>query len=208
MATEHDGLDDEPPSVPRTESAYGRAGRSAWCTAENFMREEWRSAVGYAMRIGAPREEAEDLVQETFILVSKHWPTIKNPKAWTMLVIRRKYIDFLRGQREISTELLPDQASYLFQGSLADTPHDSYAATELRRELGVALTALPPDEQLCVLMAMSGSTGREIAVAIGRSPVATRALLSKTRKRIAQMLMLDRRRRRRGEGPDSKEESP
>ncbi|MDH6604438.1 RNA polymerase sigma factor (sigma-70 family) [Streptomyces sp. SAI-208] len=189
------------------ESGYGRVGRDEWLTAEDFMRQEWSNAVGYAKRMGVPPAMAEDVVQDIFIRADKDWSTIKDPRPWVQKAIRNAYIDYLRARREISTDLLPDQAAYLHQGSVAETPHDRYAAAELQRELGVALTSLSTDERLCLLMSMNGSSLEEIALEIRRSPDATKALLCRTRQRIRRMLQLDRRRRQGGPGRGDKEKS-
>jgi DNA-directed RNA polymerase specialized sigma24 family protein len=66
-----------------------------------------------------------------------------------------------------------------------------FEAWSLGPEIRQALGALPRAGRTSILMAADGYSGREIATAVGRSELATRALLCRTRRTLRDMLRGD-----------------
>ena len=59
---------------------------------------------------------------------------------------------------------------------------------EIRTDLLDALAALPADGRIALVMAAHGSTGQEIAAALGKSETATRTALYRARIRLREQL--------------------
>ena len=63
---------------------------------EECFQELERPLILYAYQIVKKREEARDLVQETFLRLSKQEDQIEFPKAWLYRTLRNLSISFLR----------------------------------------------------------------------------------------------------------------
>ena len=125
---------------------------------------------------------AEDLAQDALVAALVQWPSTGvpgNPGAWLTAVARRRYIDGVRRQVPVGTELAARLASVLevvyliFNEGYAATSGDSWTRAELCEEamrLGRMLAALAPGEPemhgLVALMEIQASriparTGRD-----------------------------------------------
>jgi DNA-directed RNA polymerase specialized sigma24 family protein len=69
-----------------------------------------------------------------------------------------------------------------------DTPERQCLAAERQQHVGSAMASVSPRARTGLLMAADGYSGREIALAIGRSETATRALLSRARRTVRASL--------------------
>ena len=65
----------------------------------------------------------------------------------------------------------------------------SLASSEVRRDLLEALAALPIEGRIAIVMASRGSTGQEIATALGKSETATRTILYRARIKVREQLL-------------------
>ena len=118
---------------------------------------------GFGMRMCGEREDARDIVQETFIKAFESLKTLKEPKAlksWlyrvasnACLMKRRK--GKFEPQRELSLEdLMPkdaDSAAFEVPDD-ADAPDDSMARNETRRAVHDAIRSLPPHYRVVLLL--------------------------------------------------------
>jgi len=118
---------------------------------------------GFGLRMCGEREDARDVVQETFIKAFESLKTLKEPKAlksWlyrvasnACLMKRRK--GKFEPQRELSLEdLMPkDAGSAAFEvPDDADAPDDSVARNETRRAVREAIRSLPPHYRIVLLL--------------------------------------------------------
>ncbi|HET7828382.1 MAG TPA: sigma-70 family RNA polymerase sigma factor [Candidatus Limnocylindrales bacterium] len=130
---------------------------------------------------------AEDIVQEAFLRLTRELADGRrpdNPDAWVAQVARHLAIS--RYRRAAAAARL---APRLLTSEVAGDP--SAAILEGERAMAVqrALALLPPVERTAVVLAATGMPGPEIAAQLGRTPLATRALLYRARRRMRPELL-------------------
>jgi len=118
---------------------------------------------GFGLRMCGEREDARDIVQETFIKAFESLKTLKEPKAlksWlyrvasnACLMKRRK--GKFEPKQELSLDALmprdPDSATFEIPDD-ADAPDDSVARNETRRAVREAIRSLPPHYRIVLLL--------------------------------------------------------
>ncbi len=124
-------------------------------------------AMATALRVVAHREQAEDLVHDTFVAVwqkiDRFDPMRGSLRAWLLTIVRNRAIDRLRGARPSMVIEDADEQSLLRTG--ANPTWDAAIARRSAAELRVALDGLPPEQRRAVELAyFGGNTYREIAV--------------------------------------------
>jgi RNA polymerase sigma factor (sigma-70 family) len=145
-----------------------------------------RPLASFAYAMTRDREAADDLVQESFLRLVKEINAGRSPDsvgAWLFRVCAN--LATSRGRRlSVAQRFLRVSRS-----------HDEPAADVeiLRREENATLLAglatLPADHRAALLMAAHGFSGREIAQAIGKSEVATRAMMYRARETLRVYLV-------------------
>lgn len=143
-------------------------------------------AVAYRMLGSA--SEADDAVQEAWLRLHRADTSgVENLRGWLTTVVARVCLDMLRSRKAHPEDPLGDDV-----GAPADADEgtgDPEKNTLLVEALGpallVVLEALAPTERLAfVLHDLFGVSFDEIAVMVGRSPVAARQLASRARRRV------------------------
>lgn len=133
------------------------------------------------------REAAEDIVQEAFLRLTRELAEGRrpdNPAAWVAQVARHLAIS--RHRRAASAaRLAPRLASPATEVDPADAILEGERADAVHR----ALATLPPVERVAVILAAEGMHGPEIAAHLGRTQLATRALLFRARRRMRPHLL-------------------
>ena len=151
--------------------------------------EEKRShlrAVAYRM-LGS-LNEADDAVQEAWLRLNRSdAASIENLGGWLTMVVARVSLDMLRERDARREELLgvhlPDPI--VSRPDALDPEQEVILADSVGLALLVILETLGPDERLAfVLHDMFGVPFDEIALIVGRSPVAARQLASRARRRV------------------------
>ena len=138
----------------------------------------------FAMRGTREAAAAADATQEAFIRLlreARERRVPDDPRAWLYRVVSNLLIS--GGRR--ATVAQRSRAAIVRR----DTPSQpSPEATAMRRErrdaVQVALDAMSPDARTALLLAANGFNGREIAHALGRTELATRALLCRARTHL------------------------
>lgn len=151
--------------------------------------EEHRShlrAVAYRM-LGS-LSDAEDAVQEAWLRLSRTDASeIENLGGWLRQVVSRISLDMLRARkarREDSLDV-PEAQPIADRPDRADPEQEMLMADAVGLALLVVMERLDPAERLAfVLHDMFAVPFDEIAVAVGRSPAATRQLASRARRRV------------------------
>jgi RNA polymerase sigma-70 factor (ECF subfamily) len=149
------------------ESHYGELRRAAW-------------------RICRDPSTAEDLVQEAFsrlIVEVDGGRTPDNIRAWLHRVIANGAIS---GSRKAATGVR--FAHLVAARGVGEAPDDVALDNELRAEVDAMLAGVPAYTRQALVLAAEGFTGGEIARSLGRTPVATRALMSRARRRLREQL--------------------
>lgn len=157
--------------------------------AFNQLYEEHRTAV-HAYFVGRTSDaEAPDLLQETFLRVWRHLPSVREltsarQRAWIFTVARNLTVDTYRSRatRETATTQLP---------AVPDSygPEEIALATERLAILDAAIRRLPEPLRVVVAMqAMSDLNSAEIGAALEIPAGTVRYRLSLARKQLADAL--------------------
>jgi len=154
--------------------------------AERF--EEHRPKLrAVAYRMLGSLSEADDALQEAWIRSTRSATSIDNVSGWLVTVVGRVCIDMLRARQSrresLSGSWLP--APVVSTDERLDPEQASLLADSVGLALLVVLESLEPAERLAfVLHDMFGVPFDEIAPMIDRTPVATRQLASRARRRV------------------------
>ena len=140
----------------------------------------------FAYRASRDREIAEDLVHEAFTrliveLEAGRSPT--NVRAWLYRVTAN-----LNVSRARRAEVAQRHAAGLLDTGAEPGPEPTYLDSERRSTIEAALAELGDDARTALLMAADGFSGMEIAEAIGRTGLATRALMCRARLQLRERL--------------------
>jgi RNA polymerase sigma-70 factor, ECF subfamily len=141
----------------------------------------------YMMRQGADATTAEELAQETLLMVWRKAGLYSGEKGsattWIFTIARNLRIDRLR--REVAWQPLPENADE--EPSLDPLPDDELELRERRDKVRLALASLPEDQsEVIVLSYIEGLSHSEIAERLGL-PLGT----VKSRMRLAYQKVRD-----------------
>lgn len=152
-----------------------------------------RLVFGLALRVLGSREQAEDLVQETFWRVWRRSGTFQPQRgqvsAWITGIAHNLVIDELRRQRARPSPVYEDEDRPVLR-ELEDTRSDVVGAAldgEMRRLLDTALERIPSEQREVIELAyFAGLSQSEIAERL-QNPIGT----VKTRARLALQKLRD-----------------
>jgi len=140
----------------------------------------------FALAAVHDQDAADDLVQETFLRFVRHIrsETIPdNVAGWLHRVCANLIIS--RGRRQtVATR----KQALLVDRSLGASPEDYAIRADESTRLRDALSELPTDARVALLMAASGFSSMEIGEAIGRTPNATSTYICRARIRLRELL--------------------
>ncbi len=131
-------------------------------------------------------EVAADVVQEAFLRLARELEAGRRPDnapAWLAQVARN-----LATSRARRVSTASRFEPFLERPSSPDDPAAAVIATERAAAVHAALADLRPVDRTALLLAAEGHHNAEIAVRIGRTELATRALLCRARRRLRPML--------------------
>jgi RNA polymerase sigma factor (sigma-70 family) len=143
-------------------------------------------AVAYRM-LGS-LSEAEDAVQEAWLRLQRaDVGDVENLAGWLTTVVSRISLDMLRARAARREDLIgqevPDAGRDSGQGG--DPEQEAVLADSVGRALLVVLDTLAPDERIAfVLHDMFALPFDEIAPIVERSPVTTKKLASRSRRKV------------------------
>jgi RNA polymerase sigma-70 factor, ECF subfamily len=162
------------------------ANEHEWQTEEFERQRPHLNAVAYRM-LGS-LSDADDVVQEAWLrLQGPHAGSVENMRGWLTTVVARLCLDELRARQARREDYvgswLPEPV-VTFEGK-DDPEQAALLADSVGLALLVVLETLGPAERLAfVLHDMFALPFVEIAPIIGRTPVATRQLASRARRRV------------------------
>ena len=146
-------------------------------------------AVAYRMLGSA--SEADDAVQETWLRLSRAGTDgVENLGGWLTTIVARVSLNMLRSrtlrrEEPFDAPVTGQQAAEPANGT--DPEHEAVLADSVGLALLVVLDTLTPAERLAfVLHDMFAVPFEEIAPIVERSPVATRQLASRARRRVQE----------------------
>jgi len=146
-----------------------------------------REVYSFALHGTRDPEAAEDVTQEAFLRLLREVDAGRTPdniRAWLYRVASN--LVMTRGRRATVA------GRWLRAIARQEATNESPERITLRREssdaLEAALAMLPHDTSVALLLAAQGFSGREVALAIGRSEAATRTMLCRARLQLRQRL--------------------
>jgi RNA polymerase sigma-70 factor (ECF subfamily) len=203
----------EPAEMPIFRSPKLSSSPSAW----NFKSGELPYAdalYGSALRLTRNRQDAEDLLQETFLRAYAHYDGFTegtNLKAWLFRILKNAFINGYRrtkaGPREVDLGAGGDEALDVARSKVPEagpgaTPEDGLLAATLDQGVADALAALPEDFRLVVeLVDLQDFSYREVADIL-EVPLGTVMSRLYRGRRLLESALLDYGRRRNYLGPE------
>ena len=168
-------------------------------------------AVAYRMLGSA--SEADDAVQEAWLRLSRAGAGgVENLGGWLTTIVARVSLNMLRSRTLRREEPMdPPVTGQPVTGTAGgtDPEHEAVLADSVGLALLVVLDTLPPAERLAfVLHDMFAVPFEEIAPIVERSPVATRQLASRARRRVQEARAQEARAQEAGSGDPDAERQP
>lgn len=128
---------------------------------------------GTALRLTRNRQDAEDLLQETYLRAYAHYDGFQegtNLKAWLFRILKNGFINGYRQKKAGPREVDLERGETSFEAALeevtppAPTPEDELVEKTLDGDVARALAALPEDFRLVVeLVDLQDFSYREVA---------------------------------------------
>lgn len=181
----------EPVARPATEAGEVPAAvvRDRSATILDAFETYHAELYSFLRRLTRDDAAAEDLLQETYLRLTAEAGSGRSPdhvRSWLYRVASNLAIS--RGRRRATVvDWLRRHGGDAARMS-AESPETHLVNRERRSALDDALRTIPVDARTALLMSAQGFGGEEIAAAIGRSHLATRALMSRARVRLRGQL--------------------
>lgn len=116
-----------------------------------------------AYRLTGSKDDAEDLVQETFLKAYRSIDRFEegtNPGAWVYMIMRNTFLNNIRSKKGREVLLFDEEMTE----RLADTSESSVSDEKMDEELQAVLNSLPPDmKEALVAREINGLSYQEIA---------------------------------------------
>lgn len=163
---------------------------------DTALRDELVAAIpnmrAFAISLCGDRDRADDLVQEALVKAWHHLDSYQvgtNLKAWLFTILRNAYFSELRKtKREVA------DSDGLIAARVA-VPADQHAHLDLK-DLGAALSTLPPDQREALILVGAEGFSYEDAATISGCAVGTvKSRVNRARAKLAELLA----------GPDDQE---
>jgi RNA polymerase sigma-70 factor (ECF subfamily) len=127
-----------------------------------------------AVRLTRSAEDAEDLLQETYLKAYRHYASFEpgtNLKAWLFKILKNTFINEYRRRKQLPAQVDFAELEETFESAVINTnaaatrsPEEELLETSLDAEVRTSLTALPHNYKVVVLLAdIEGYAYKEIA---------------------------------------------
>ena len=168
--------DDEAELVERVRHGDGRA-------FDTLVTRYMRRAFSVAFRVLGQKEDAEDLVQDTFLVVLQRIDSFQAGRAfapWFFRILVNRGLNARKARSLRTVEQIPETAS-----ATGPSPEHEAERAELRDRLRAAMAMLPERQRLVVeLYELEGFSGAEIAEILEISDGTVRWHLHEARKAL------------------------
>ena len=146
---------------------------------EDLYRQCYKPLLLYAFTLTGSREDAEDLVANTFVKALTTFQS-GNVRAWMYTVMRHEFFDLQKKRKRMADaplEEVPDGEDLL----------EALVEKEQRRWLYRQIGTLPPRErELMLLTIQMGCRDDEIAQILGLTAAHVRVLRSRAKKKLLE----------------------
>jgi RNA polymerase sigma-70 factor (ECF subfamily) len=127
-----------------------------------------------ALRLTRSSEDAEDLLQETYLKAYRHYASFQpgtNLKAWLFKILKNTFINEYRRRKQLPVQVDFGELEETFESALSNTdataartPEGELLEASLDAEVRTSLVALPHNYKVVVLLAdIEGYAYKEIA---------------------------------------------
>jgi RNA polymerase sigma-70 factor (ECF subfamily) len=154
---------------------------------------QYYGRVAYFFKqLGFAAEDARDLAQDVFIRVYEHMDSYRAEAKWSYLqqIARRTALNAFRDRstkKRAGTAISETELTEISDPKVI--PADRAMETEdTVQRVRRAIEQLPPDQRLCQLYALQGSSYREIGEIMGLTEAAVKSRLHQARKRLEELL--------------------
>jgi RNA polymerase sigma factor (sigma-70 family) len=151
-----------------------------------LYREQGRAVLAYALRRVEDREDAADVVAETFLVAWRRLaevPADPGSRLWLYAVARRVIANLHRSERRRTR--LGGRLAESLRTELATHPTPSGEAAEV---LGAMAGLSDEDRELLLLVSWEGLSPSEAAKVLAISSLAARSRLHRARRRLRALL--------------------
>ncbi len=132
-------------------------------TLRHVFEAEESPLLRFAHGLTGQRESAEDIVQDAFLRLHKHWHEVENPRAWLFRCTRNLALNHLRDNKR-TTPLETNLQNGDEWESPAPNPDTALTKLEAIGTLQLLISELPePDRTLVSLKYLSNLRYEEIA---------------------------------------------
>lgn len=132
-------------------------------------------------RYRIPAQDAEDLLQETFLIMVSKWGTIRNPDAWLLATLSNRCIIYWRKYRNRLWDLVDTAILEL----LAEAEAPAQEKSNLRFDLDSLLSTLP--DRCRSILRLRYGLGCSTAEAAERTGYCTSSIRKVTRRCLAAL---------------------
>ena len=147
-----------------------------------LYQEHAGSVFGFAMYLTGRREDAEDVVQHTFIQAFRMLEAgdeLMHPRSWLMRATKNQALNLIRDRHEFPSENIVLEAR-------STTDADRREAEELAFVRATLWTLPENQHHAFVLRHWSGLSQNEIAEVLATSPAAVESLLTRARSALVE----------------------
>jgi RNA polymerase sigma-70 factor, ECF subfamily len=152
-----------------------------------LVRRYLRKAMAVALEYTTTREDAEDVVQDTFRLAYQNLGRfdLRRPfEPWLFTILRNAARNAIKSRRLRSHESLSEEVAAGTAG-----PLENAHRRELRRQITHAVEQLPPMQKSCFrLCLVEGLSSAEAATALGLAESTVRVHVFKARQTLQRLL--------------------
>ncbi|MBL7140490.1 MAG: RNA polymerase sigma factor [Planctomycetes bacterium] len=161
---------------------------------DDLFRRHRDAAYGIAYRLVGSREDALDVVQESFIHVMRGIEGFRGQssfRTWLYRIVTHAALDYRRYRshrraESLDAENAPEPAA---EGPTQQTPPEEAAEHDLRRAIDEALANISEKNRAAlVLYAMEGMSYKEVAEVLGISVGTVMSRIFNARQRLRELL--------------------
>jgi RNA polymerase sigma-70 factor (ECF subfamily) len=144
---------------------------------------------GYLRSLHMRQEEAEEVIQETFTLLTAallQKTDIENVQGWIVRVSHHLAVDVIK-QKERNANRIRDLSAFEFESvrDRGSSPEENFLKQEQTQRIETALSRFTPLQRQCFYMRAEGFRYKDIALALGISPQRVERVVKKVTVRLA-----------------------